>query len=61
MKVRRMEGVNLVNLRDTLQLRQTYGAFEAMEGAIGEAVGEAVGRSCGVGCFVFVWIEDLRR
>ena len=56
-KVRRMEGVNLVNLRDTLQLRQTYGAFEAMEGAIGEAVG----RSCGVGCFVFVWIEDLRR
>lgn len=55
-KLRRMEGVNLVNLmnlRVTLQLRQTYGAFEAMEEAIqGMGVGE---------WFIFVWIEDLRR
>lgn len=52
-KLRWMEGVNLVNLRVTLQLRQTYGAFEAMEEAI---QGMGVG-----GWFIFVWIEDLRR
>lgn len=57
MKLRRMEGVNLVNLRDTLQLRQTYGAFEAVE----EAIKEAIGGICVGGLYALVWIEDLRR
>lgn len=56
-KVRRREGVNLVNLRDILQLRQTYGAFEAMD----EVIREAIGRIYVGVWFVFVWIEDLRR
>jgi len=52
-----MEGVNLVNLRDTLQLKQTYGAFKATE----EAIREAIRRMCVGECFVFVWIDDLRH